>query len=106
MRPTPTAAPPPAAQPEVGGEAHLDGRRRNGPRQPLYAARRMNDDWSQPGALCARGDGRWANAIRFVENISGHLADGVSEPVLKRAFAYWRNVDKDIGDRIRERPTP
>jgi len=24
----------------------------------------------------------------------------VSEPVLKRAFEYWRNIDKEIGDRI------
>jgi catalase len=24
----------------------------------------------------------------------------VSEPVLQRAFEYWRNVDKKIGDRI------
>jgi len=24
----------------------------------------------------------------------------VSEPVLARAFEYWRNVDKDLGDRI------
>jgi catalase len=24
----------------------------------------------------------------------------VSEPVLQRAFQYWRNVDKNIGDRI------
>ena len=28
------------------------------------------------------------------------VADGVSEPILVRAFDYWRNVDKDIGDRI------
>ena len=25
---------------------------------------------------------------------------GVSEPVLQRAFDYWRNVDTDIGNRI------
>ena len=25
---------------------------------------------------------------------------GVSEPVLQRAFDYWRNVDADIGDRV------
>jgi catalase len=24
----------------------------------------------------------------------------VSEPVLERAFQYWRNVDKNLGDRI------
>jgi catalase len=24
----------------------------------------------------------------------------VSKPVLQRAFEYWCNIDKDIGDRI------
>jgi catalase len=28
------------------------------------------------------------------------LKQGVSEPVLQRAFEYWRNIDKEIGDRI------
>jgi catalase len=37
---------------------------------------------------------------RLVDNIVGHLLNGVSEPVLLRAFEYWRNVDKDLGDRI------
>jgi catalase len=37
---------------------------------------------------------------RLVSNIVGHLLDGVTEPVLERAFQYWRNVDKDLGDRI------
>ena len=41
-----------------------------------------------------------AQRERFVSNVSGHLADGVSEPVLKRAFDYWRNVDASIGERI------
>ena len=31
---------------------------------------------------------------RLVSNVVGHLLDGVTEPVLQRAFAYWRNVDK------------
>jgi catalase len=26
----------------------------------------------------------------------------VTEPVLVRAFEYWRNVDKQLGDRIEE----
>ncbi|HBR36091.1 MAG TPA: catalase, partial [Sulfitobacter pontiacus] len=26
--------------------------------------------------------------------------DGVSEKVLVRAFEYWRNIDKDTGDKI------
>ena len=37
---------------------------------------------------------------RLVDNIVGHLLNGVSEPILQRAFEYWRNVDKDLGDKI------
>ena len=41
-----------------------------------------------------------AQRDEFVDNVAGHLADGVSGPVLARAFEYWRNVDKEIGERI------
>jgi len=37
---------------------------------------------------------------RPVANIAGHLLDGVTEPILQRAFQYWRNVDKTLGDRV------
>jgi len=37
---------------------------------------------------------------RLVSNVVGHLKNGVSEPVLQRAFEYWRKIDKEIGDRI------
>jgi catalase len=37
---------------------------------------------------------------RLVANVVGHLRNGVSEPVLLRAFDYWRNIDKKIGDGI------
>jgi catalase len=37
---------------------------------------------------------------RLVGNVVGHLLNGVSEPVLQRAFEYWRSVDRDLGDRI------
>lgn len=37
---------------------------------------------------------------RLVSDISGHLPDGVSRPVLERAPQYWRNADKDLGDRV------
>ena len=40
---------------------------------------------------------------RLVDNIVGHLLDGVSEPVLQRSFAHWRNVDTDLGDHIEKR---
>ena len=37
---------------------------------------------------------------RLVDNIVGHLLNAVSEPVLQRAFEYWRNVDKSLGDKV------
>ncbi|MDQ3715436.1 MAG: catalase, partial [Actinomycetota bacterium] len=37
---------------------------------------------------------------RLVNNIVGHLLNAVSEPILLRAFEYWRNVDKSLGDKI------
>jgi catalase len=37
---------------------------------------------------------------RLVSNIAGHLADGVSDQVLARAFEYWKNVDQQLGERI------
>lgn len=39
---------------------------------------------------------------RLVDNTIGHLLNGVSEPVLARAFEYWRNVDKSLGDKIEQ----
>lgn len=87
----------PAAQPQTGGEATwmADGDMV----RAAYTLREGDDDWSQPGAL-VRDVMDDAQRERFVKNVSGHLADGVSEPILKRAFAYWRNVDEDIGHRI------
>jgi Catalase-related immune-responsive len=41
-----------------------------------------------------------AERDRLVANIVAHLLRGVTEPVLQRAFHYWRNVDKNIGDRV------
>ena len=37
---------------------------------------------------------------RLAGNVVGHLLNGVTEPVLQRACEYWRNVDKDLGDKI------
>ena len=37
---------------------------------------------------------------RLVNNVVGHLKNGVTEPVLKRAFEYWKNIDQQIGERI------
>ncbi|HEY4021497.1 MAG TPA: catalase [Pseudonocardiaceae bacterium] len=64
-----------------------------------YVSHEEDDDWGQPGTLVRQVMDEDARQ-RLVDNVVGHLLNGVSEPVLERAFAYWRNIDKDVGDRI------
>lgn len=66
-----------------------------------YTPRKDDDDWGQANALLNKVMDEAARE-RFVSNVVGHLKDGVSEPVLKRAFEYWRNIDEKIGKRIEE----
>jgi hypothetical protein len=64
-----------------------------------YTLRAEDDDWGQAGTL-VREVMNEAERDRLVDNVVGHLADGVTESVLQRAFDYWRNVDTDLGNRI------
>jgi catalase len=64
-----------------------------------YTLRADDDDWGQAGTL-VRDVMNDDERDRLVDNVVGHLLNGVTEPVLERAFEYWRNVDKDLGDRI------
>ncbi|KPQ23588.1 MAG: catalase [Halomonas sp. HL-48] len=66
-----------------------------------YTLRPDDDDWSQAGAL-VREVMDDAQRERLVSNVVGHLSGGVTEPVLERAFEYWRNIDPDIGNRIEQ----
>ncbi|MFE5509608.1 catalase [Streptomyces sp. NPDC056529] len=65
-----------------------------------YVSHPEDDDWGQPGTL-VREVLDDAARDRLVDNVVGHLLDGVSEPVLERAFAYWTNIDPAPGDRSR-----
>jgi catalase len=82
-----------AAHPPVGWYADGDMVR------AAYTLHTEDDDWGQAGTL-VREVLDDAARDRLVGNVAGHLLDGVTEPVLQRAFGYWRNVDKDLGDRI------
>ncbi|MFJ1600530.1 catalase [Streptomyces sp. NPDC088261] len=64
-----------------------------------YKLHSEDDDWGQAGTQVRQvlDD---AQRDRLVANVSGHLAQGVSRPVLDRALQYWRNIDKNVGDRI------
>jgi catalase len=64
-----------------------------------YEAHAEDDDFVQPGNL-VRNVLDDAARERLAGNIVGHLLDGVTEPVLHRAFDYLRNVDKTLGDLV------
>jgi len=64
-----------------------------------YTLRKEDDDWGQAHTL-VRTVMDDAQRDRLVSNVVGHLKNGVSEPVLQRAFEYWRAIDKEVGDRI------
>jgi catalase len=61
--------------------------------------RNDDDDCGQAGALVRKVMDN-AQRDRLAFNIVKHLTKGVSEPVLKRAFECWRNIDKGVGDPI------
>lgn len=64
-----------------------------------YSLHRDDDDFGQANTLINKVMDDAARE-RLVDNVTGHLLDGVEEPVLSRVFEYWRNIDKNIGDRI------
>jgi catalase len=64
-----------------------------------YTIREEDDDWGQAGTM-VRDVLDDAARDRLVDNVVGHLLNAVTEPVLRRAFDYWRNVYKSLGDKI------
>ena len=43
-----------------------------------------------------------AQRDRLVDTVSGALAGIRRDDVLERAYQYWRNIDKRVGDRIEQ----
>ncbi len=64
-----------------------------------YTKRRDDDDFGQPGALY-RFVLSPTDQDHLVANVIEHLRGGVSSEIVKRAIAYWRSVDLDLGDRV------
>ncbi|WP_410604932.1 catalase [Amycolatopsis sp. lyj-90] len=64
-----------------------------------YKLHAEDDDFGQPGTL-VREVMDDAQRERLANNIIGHASNDVSQPVLERVFEYWRNVDKDLGDKV------
>ena len=71
--------------------------------EPVHAAYEQHaedDDFGQAGTMVR--DVLDADAReRLVDNIVGHLLNGVSQPVLHRAFEYWTNIDANLGEQVR-----
>ncbi|MFC5146143.1 catalase [Streptomyces aureoversilis] len=67
-----------------------------------YKPHREDDDWGQAGTMVRQvlDD---AARDRLVSNVAGHVGNGVSRAVRERALQYWRNIDKEVGDRIATR---
>ena len=77
-----------------------DGWEADGPMvRSAYTLRGNDDDFGQPGILVREvfNDDQRA---KLVDQVAGSLLGGVREPVLSRAFQYWKSVDPDVGGRI------
>ncbi|HWW65232.1 MAG TPA: catalase [Sphingomonadaceae bacterium] len=80
-----------------------DGWEADGPMvRAAYTLRAEDDDFSQPGTLVRKVFDD-AQRTKLVDQVAGSLLGGVREPVLSRAFDYWKNVDADVGRRIEEK---
>src|SRR5690606_485723 len=64
-----------------------------------YTLRSDDDDFTQPGILVRKvfNDDQRA---KLIEQVAGSLLGGVREPVLSRAFEYWKNIDAEVGTAI------
>ena len=67
-----------------------------------YTLRTDDDDFTQPGIL-VREVFDDEQRRKLVDQVAGSLLGGVREPVLSRAFQYWKSVDPDIGRRIEDK---
>ncbi len=64
-----------------------------------YTLHAEDDDFGQARTLLTEVMDDAARE-RFVDTVSDNLAKLQRQEVLRRAFEYWRNVDKTIGDQI------
>jgi len=64
-----------------------------------YSRHADDDDFGQANTMVNEVFSEEQRA-RLVETVSGNLAAVQREDILARAFEYWRNIDKVIGDKI------
>lgn len=66
-----------------------------------YSRHAEDNDFVQPGNLY-RDVMTPTARDHLVNNIVGHMSDGVEREIQKRAVSLWRQVDLDLGERIEE----
>jgi catalase len=66
-----------------------------------YTLRAEDDDYGQANTLINKVMDE-AQRERLVSNVSGAISGIVSDDIRERAFQYWKNIDKPIGDRIEQ----
>jgi catalase len=64
-----------------------------------YTLHSEDDDYGQANALLNQVMDQ-PQRDRLVETVSGALSGIRREEILQRAFQYWRNIDKQTGDKI------
>ncbi len=89
----------PHANPEIASETASGYGVEDEVIRSAYKLHAEDDDFGQPGTL-VREVMDDAQRERLANNIIGHASNDVSQPVLERVFEYWRNVDKDLGDKV------
>jgi catalase len=88
----------PAAGPEMFGPDpswHVTGEIL----RSAYTLHKEDDDFGQANAMVNEAMDQAARQ-RLVSNVVGHASQDVTEPVLSRVVAYWRNIDKVVGDQV------
>ena len=64
-----------------------------------YTLHADDDDFTQPGIMVREVFDDEQRA-KLVDQVAGSLLGGVREPVLSRAFAYWKSIDANVGEQI------
>jgi catalase len=64
-----------------------------------YTLRADDDDYGQPNTLINKVMDQ-AQRDRLVSNVAGAVGGVRSDEIRERAFQYWKNIDKEIGEKI------
>ncbi|MCS7483408.1 catalase [Umezawaea endophytica] len=89
----------PHADAVAAGEVTTNYGVEDAPVRAAYKLHVEDDDFGQAGTM-VREVFTQEQRDRLVETVISHAGNGVSEKVLERVFEYWRNIDKETGDRI------